>query len=187
MTPPPRPAAFFGDWLDQALALRPTAHAMSLATATRAGEPRLRTVLLKAYGDDGFVFVTSPDTAKMRHITGNPHVALLFYWPESHRQVRIEGEASRLPVSALARTFFARGPRRERLTWISPEGRTSDLREALAAASRDICGVLVQPRSVRFWQGGDGQQHASLDYVRNDDGWHHQLNGAPDLLARLCP
>ena len=78
MTVAPTPFVPFTDWLNHALAHLPMANAMGLATAAPSGVPSLRTVLLKAYSNDGFVFFTSPDTLKVRHISENPHVSLLF-------------------------------------------------------------------------------------------------------------
>lgn len=188
----------FSVWLNHALEHLPMANAMGLATATPDGVPSLRTVLLKAYSDDGFVFFTSPDTLKVRHMAENPHVSLLFFWAEFNRQIRIDGTASRIPVTSLARGFFARGVRQGAITWVSPQGRVADARVALDgklselrrlfggqpdadASPSSFCSFLVSPATVRFWQGGSGRQHASLDYQLEGTVWSHRASGPVDL------
>jgi pyridoxamine 5'-phosphate oxidase len=202
MTVAPSPFGPFAAWLNHALDHLPLANAMTLATATPGGVPAARTVLLKAYSDDGFVFFTSPDALKVRHMTENPHVALLFFWPEFNRQIRIDGTVSRIPATSLARGFFVRGVRHGAITWVSPHGRVADARDALDVKLNDLrrlfggqphadaspssfCSFLVSPSTVRFWQGGAGRQHASLDYERAGTVWTHRKTGAlglpPDL------
>jgi pyridoxamine 5'-phosphate oxidase len=181
VTAPPTPFGPFADWLNHALDHLPKANAMGLATATRNGVPSLRTVLLKAYSNDGFMFFTSPDTLKVRHMTENPHVSLLFFWPEFNRQIRIDGTASRITATSLARGFFVRGVRQGAITWVSPQGRLADARGALVGPS-SFCSVLVSPVTVRFWQGGSGRQHASLDYQREGTVWTHRASGPLDLV-----
>jgi pyridoxamine 5'-phosphate oxidase len=158
---------------------------MSMATAARDGRTSLRTILLKAYGQRGFVFFTGADTLKVRQLAENPHVSLLFFWPESHRQVRIDGTAARVPPASLVRSVFSRHARGDALTWVSPHGRLADAGEALAAGIHGICCYLVSPRTVCFWQGGTARQHASLDYERTGDIWIHRTSGPDDLLAGL--
>ena len=206
MTVAPSPLAPFTGWLNHALEHLPMANAMALATATPDGVPALRTVLLKAYSNDGFVFFTSPDTLKVRHMTENPHVSLLFFWREFNRQIRIDGTASRIPATSLARGLFARGVRHGAITWVSPQGPVADARGALEvklndlrrlfggqpepdAAPSSFCSFLVSPVTVRFWQGGSGRQHASLDYRREGSVWTHRASGPLDLAPdfRLPP
>ncbi len=184
MTPPAHPAAFFREWLTAALTTHDTAHAMSLATATRDGQTSLRTVLLKAYGRDGFVFFTAPDSLKVRQLDENPHASLLFFWPASQRQVRIDGTARRVAPSSLARRCLG-GARQDALSWVAPQGRLADVREALAAGLRDVCSILVTPRTVAFWQGGKNRRHATLTYERTGDDWGHRTSGSADLLSTL--
>ena len=192
----PTPLAPFAEWLNYALERVPVANAMNLATASLDGQTSLRTVLLKAYSDDGFVFFTGPETLKVRQMTENPRVSLLFFWPELNRQVRIDGTASRIAITALARSFFSKGVNQGVVTWVSPHGRVADARQAfegkmhemLRVFRRDadkepegvpssVCSFLVSPITVQFWQGGAGVQHASLDYLRSADGWSRRVSG----------
>ena len=78
---------------------------MTLATATRDGRPSARMVLLKEHGPDGFVFFTGYGSRKGRELEENPHAALVFYWRELGRQVRLEGEVERLDPRRLRRVF----------------------------------------------------------------------------------
>ena len=108
----PDPIAQFKHWFDEVAAqgfIEP--NAMSLATATCSGETTLRTVLLKGYSDEGFLFFTNLESTKARQIADNPHVSLLFPWIALERQVIINGTASRVPMAEVARYFFSR-PRR---------------------------------------------------------------------------
>ena len=175
----------FNEWLTQALEQLPMANAMGLATATRSGETALRTVMLKAYSDEGFVFFTSPDTLKVRHVAENPHVSLLFFWPGLNRQIRIDGTAARIPVTSLARRFFSRRAHGSAITWVSQGGRIANAREALeismSAASHPPCAFLVSPATVMFWQGGAGRQHASLEYTRAGEAWTSHSSGSLEM------
>src|SRR5688500_7706512 len=100
----------FRVWFDEALRSQVfDANAMSLATASTTGEPSARIVLLKGVDEQGFVFFTQYDSAKGRDLAGNPRAALLFYWAELERQVRIVGAVTRLPHEA-SEAYFATRP-----------------------------------------------------------------------------
>ena len=177
----PDPTGLFRSWLNAALAARPQAHAMGLATATPDGRPSLRTVMLQAYGAAGFVFLTERDTVKARQLAANPHAALLFFWPEANRQIRIDGTARRLSSASLAWSRFSPLTGADELTWISSEGLIADSRQAMAALMTGVCGFIVDPGSVRFWQGGQDRQHAVVEYTRAAEGWARRISGPPDL------
>lgn len=183
----PDPFVQFKRWMDEALAAHLVdANAMSLATANTAGEPSLRTVLLKAYSEDGFVFFTNLQSTKSREIAENPSVALLFYWREFERQVTIAGTASRLPMADVARYFFSR-PRESRLAaWVSPQSRVIDARRMLEMKFDEMLkkfgdgeipvpsfwgGFRVAPRSIEFWQGGTHRLHDRFRYQPDGKGW----------------
>ena len=84
------------------------ANAMTLATVNAAGEPEARMVLLKSYGEDGFIFFTNYDSAKGQAIAHNPQVSLLFFWINQERQVRINGQAHKLSVADSTEYFNSR-------------------------------------------------------------------------------
>ena len=107
----PDPYRQFDRWFNEATKVEAMdANAMSIATATADGQPSLRTVLLKYYDATGFVFYTNLDSRKAVEIAANPQVALLFYWHELHRQVKITGVATKISAAATLR-YFARRPR----------------------------------------------------------------------------
>jgi pyridoxamine 5'-phosphate oxidase len=187
----------FTRWFGEALAAGlPEPNAMVVATASAAGAPSARTVLLKGFSDRGFVFYTNLGSAKGRDLAENPQVALLFPWHALERQVRVTGVAQRLDQSEVER-YFASRPRGSQLgAWASEQSTVIDRREVLAesfeAAGRrwpdgtpvpvpDFWGgFLVVPAAVEFWQGRESRLHDRLRYVRgkNGDGWR---------LERLAP
>lgn len=182
------PFVQFRQWLDQALAAKLVdATAMSLATVGASLEPSLRTVLLKGFSEDGFVFFTNLESTKSQQISENPNVALLFYWREFERQVTITGAASRLPLVDVARYFFSR-PRESKIAaWASPQSRIIEARQAIEMKFAELArkfgdgdipvpsfwgGFRVAPRSIEFWQGGAKRLHDRFMYRRAGDGWH---------------
>lgn len=181
------PFVQFKRWLDEALASELVdANAMSLATVGSEGFPSLRTVLLKAFSEDGFVFFTNLESLKSRQIEENPNVALLFYWREFERQIKIQGTATRLPLADVARYFFTR-PRESRIAaWVSPQSRIIEARQALEMKFDELMrkfgdgdipvpsfwgGFRVAPRSIEFWQGGSNRLHDRFRYQREGGGW----------------
>lgn len=194
----PNPFAQFKRWLDEALAAELVdANAMSLATVSPEGEPALRTVLLKGFSESGFVFFTNLESTKSQHIAKNPNVALLFYWREFERQIKIQGVATRLPMLDVAKYFFSR-PRESRIAaWVSPQSRVIDARRALEMKFDEMLkqfgdgeipvpsfwgGFRVEPRSIEFWQGGSHRLHDRFKY-RRDSG----DAGATWRIEQLAP
>ena len=190
----PDPIAQFKRWFDEATAeglLEP--NAMSLATATRSGETTLRTVLLKGYSDEGFLFFTNLESTKAKQIAENPHVSLLFPWIAQERQVIVNGTATRVPMTEVARYFFSR-PRESRIAaWVSPQSRVIDARRILEMKFEEMLrkfgegeipvpsfwgGYRVAPKTVEFWQGGPHRLHDRFLYSREGAVWS---------VARLAP
>src|SRR3954471_19789117 len=91
------PVEQFREWYERAVKEVPLADAMTLATVDGDGSPDARMVLLKGYGPDGFRFFTNLDSAKARQLRAVPRAALVLYWPDLDRQVRIRGDIEKLP------------------------------------------------------------------------------------------
>ena len=168
---------------------------MTLATATATGQPSARVVLLKEVSDLGFVFYTNFASRKGRELQVNPLCALTFYWPELERQVRIEGQAKRLP-RAESEIYFKSRPKGSRLGALaSNQSEILPSRERLErqlaeleyqyAQTQDVPmpenwgGYIVSPESLEFWQGRPNRLHDRLRYRKgNNEHW---------ILERLSP
>lgn len=188
------PVEQFRRWFEEALAADlHEPNAMTVATATPDGRPSARVVLLKGFDGRGFVFYTNYDGRKGRELEQNPCAALLFYWPELERQVRIEGRARRLSEDE-SDAYFASRPRGSRLGAVAsqqsrPVGSRERLEERLEASEaghegREVPrpdfwgGYRVEPESFEFWQGRENRLHDRLVYSREREGW---------VMGRLQP
>jgi pyridoxamine 5'-phosphate oxidase len=179
------PVAQFAQWYERAQAVvKPLSDAVALATATRAGHPSLRMVLLKTFDAHGFVFYTNYRSRKGRELARNPRATLLFYWGEIGRQVRIEGRVEKLMARESSEYFDTR-PRGSQLTaWASPQSAVVAGRNALtrrfAAFARKYPdavprpphwgGYRLVPDAFEFWQGGDDRMHDRIRYRRAGSG-----------------
>jgi pyridoxamine 5'-phosphate oxidase len=169
-------------------------NAMSLSTSTATGKVSSRMVLLKLWDADGFVFFTNHESRKAREIAENAHVALLFYWQTLHRQIRIEGTATRVSMRE-SLTYFATRPRGSQLgAWCSAQSSVISSREMLQSKLEEIKrkfqnrevplpsmwgGYRVVPDAMEFWQAGEDRLHDRFRYSRQaDETW---------LLERLAP
>lgn len=188
------PVTQFRAWFDEAVrAELPMVNAMTLATASAQGEPSARVVLLKGLDERGFVFYTDYDSRKGRELAVNRNAALLFYWIELEREVRIEGMVERTSAKE-SDDYFASRPVGSRLAALS--SRQSAViadRQTLERAYADMegrhrdapprpeawGGYRVIPRAVEFWQGRTNRLHDRLLYKKTADGrWE---------IARLSP
>ena len=180
----------FRRWFGEALAANLyEPNAMTLATSTPEGRPSARVVLLKGFDERGFVFYTNYEGRKARELEENPHCALVFYWGELERQVRVEGRASRLPGEESDAYFEAR-PRGSQLgAWASEQSRPVSDRGVLEERLRELEGRYegrevprpafwggwrVEPQAIEFWQGRENRLHDRLRYSRAGDLWERE-------------
>ena len=180
---PSTPLALFERWLSEAIdggVLQP--HAMTLATAG----PQARTLILKDMDARGFWFSASDDSPKGRALGADRHVALLFYWRELGRQVRVEGVAVRgtpeqnaadfLERSQSARAGVLAGHQSAPVDRIELDLETARARAEAGDVADDWVTWCVEPRSVEFWQAEASREHTRLRYEHGPNGWErHRL------------
>jgi len=188
------PIRQFQTWLNEAFAAKlPLPEAMTLATATADGRPSARMVLLKQVDQEGFVFYTNYNSAKAQQLDANPHAALVFYWAQLDRQVRVEGSVSRTSAEE-SREYFATRPRESQIgAWASQQSEAIASRAVLEERAAELekqygdreidrpeywGGYRVKPERIEFWLSRIGRLHDRILYQREGDAWS---------ITRLAP
>jgi pyridoxamine 5'-phosphate oxidase len=187
------PIEVFRHWFERAEREVPLAEAMTLASVDAGGRPDARMVLLKGFGPDGFRFFTNYRSAKARQLEATGWAALVLYWRELDRQVRVRGPVERLDPAA-SDEYFASRPREAQVgAWASPQSETLPDRDALEAGVAEVTerfgspqlprpdfwgGYLLRHEEVEFWQGQVARLHDRFRYTRSGAAW---------TLERLAP
>jgi pyridoxamine 5'-phosphate oxidase len=191
----PGPVVQFDRWFREALEVEAMdANAMSIATVSSEGQPSLRTVLLKYYDETGFVFYTNLGSRKAEEIGKNSRVALLFYWHELHRQVKIHGRAEKITAAENLKYFLRRPLDSQLGAWVSRqssvvssrailENKFDEMKRKFADGKVPLPsfwgGYRVAPASMEFWQGRESRLHDRFIYRQTDEkDW---------LIDRLAP
>ena len=194
ITADPDPFLQFSKWYNEHLeAGIAIPDSVSLGTASADGRVSVRTVLLKGYDENGFVFFTNYLSKKGGQLSENPFAALLFYWAESGRQVRIEGITEKITENESA-SYFSTRPRDSQISaWASEQ--SAVIPDRLYLENRQAFyksmflnkpvqkpphwgGFRLIPDIMEFWNDGEFRLHDRILYTRKGNGW---------VISRLSP
>lgn len=181
------PMSQFEFWFEQARQARlDEVNAMSIATVRADGMPQVRTVLLKQFDDQGFVFFTNYKSAKAQELDSTPKAAILFPWLSLERQVRIEGVVEKISA-AESFAYFKTRPRGSQLgAWTSNQSEVIASRSALKKMMQEVekkyndteiplphdwGGFRIIPKVYEFWQGRSNRLHDRFKFTRDTEGW----------------
>jgi len=184
----------FDAWYKERLAsVKLYPDALSLATSSKDGRVSVRTVLLKEYSNAGFIFFTNYKSKKGSHLAENTFAAMLFYWPESGRQVRIEGHVKKVSRKE-SELYFRTRPKISQIgAWASeqssviPDRKSLDSRVMLFSnkySNRKVelpphwGGFILVPVLIEFWQEGEYRLHDRIQYTWKNNSW---------IIERLAP
>jgi pyridoxamine 5'-phosphate oxidase len=196
----------FTRWWNEAVASQiDEVNAMTLATANAAGVPAARIVLLKGYNPNGFIFFTNYESDKGKNLAQNPHAALVFFWKELERQIRIEGTVQKVSAEESDRYFNSR-PASSRIgAWASPQSAVIENRMVIeqnverysSIFANDSIerpdhwgGYIVKPTSIEFWQGRSSRLHDRIKYTLENSAYNAATDTRTDLnwkIERLAP
>lgn len=190
----PDPILQFEEWLQDAIKAKiPEPNAMTLATSSFDGKPSARVLLLKAIGEQGFSFFTNYESRKAKNLLQNPYGALVFYWAELERQVRIEGKIVKATEKE-SDIYFRTRPEGSKIgAWASPQSHVIPSRRYLEDLMEDFKeefngktikrppnwgGYNLEPTLIEFWQGRKNRLHDRIQYRFENGVW---------VIERLAP
>jgi len=183
----------FSEWWNEAVTSQiAEVNAMTLATATPEGLPSARIVLLKGFSYEGFKFYTNYNSHKGSELSKNPNAALVFFWKELERQVRIEGKVEKLSEKD-GEAYFKTRPVASKIgAWASPQ--STPIAGRYIIEENEIKykeqfgenipkpphwgGYIVKPWKIEFWQGRRSRLHDRIQYTRHNEEW---------LIERIAP
>jgi pyridoxamine 5'-phosphate oxidase len=183
----PNPIIQFNEWFNEALVaevIEP--NAMTLATVGFDGKPCARIVLLKGIEENGFIFYTNYDSNKGKQLRTNPYAALVFFWPELQRQVRIEGEVKRIPEKDADAYFLSRPFESQVGAHASNQSQPIENREVLEnefirlkaifsieppVRPKHWGGFIVIAHKIEFWQGRSSRLHDRFEFTFSNGAW----------------
>ena len=183
----PDPITEFARWFEEAVKAEvQEPNAMTLASVGPDGAPSARIVLLKGFDERGFVFFTDYRSQKGIELKQNPRAALVLYWPELERQVRITGAAA-LIERRESEAYFRTRPRGSRISaWVSHQSQVIAGRKVLEERVPELerkypgddvplppywGGLRLAPATIEFWQGRTSRLHDRIRYTRSADTW----------------
>lgn len=162
-------------------------NAFSLCTVGKDMMPSIRTVLLKTFDEDGFVFFTNYKSTKAKQIEENPQAAALFPWLALERQVKIEGSIEKISTTKSLKYFLSRPKGSQIGAWVSHQSEVISSRSLLESKFDEMKnkfakgevpfpsfwgGYIIKPKKIEFWQGGDNRLHDRFLYeIQNDSSW----------------
>ncbi|MFM7823569.1 MAG: pyridoxamine 5'-phosphate oxidase [Bacteroidota bacterium] len=191
----PNPINQFGTWMANAVdAGVQEPNALTLSTVNMDGRPSSRIVLLRSYDQQGFIFYTNFNSRKGSDISENPYGCMNFFWPDLHRQIRIEGAIEKVS-NEISDKYFNSRPRESRIgAWVSDQSGILDSREILDSKFKEFVirfenqeiprpphwgGYSLKPRKFEFWQGRTSRLHDRIEYLTDLNGnW---------IIRRLYP
>ncbi|XP_014259675.1 pyridoxine-5'-phosphate oxidase-like [Cimex lectularius] len=168
-------------------------NAMCLATCNKLGRPSCRFVLLKGYGEEGFTFYTNGESRKGQDMEENSYVSIAFYWEHLSRQIRIEGQVSKLPEEESLKYFKSRPISSQISAAASQQSSVIESREVLVEKATELQekfgdnvekpkhwgGYLINPDKIEFWQGQSNRLHDRIIFERKE--------GSAWVRYRLAP
>lgn len=189
------PIEQFAKWFQEAMdsqILEP--NAFTLATANKEGKPSARTLLLKGFDKEGFVFFTNYESRKAEDLLQNPKAAMLFTWLDLQRQIRIEGDIEKVSQEE-SEEYFQSRPRGSQIgAWSSPQSQSIESREVLESNQKMMeekfsgleklpvppfwGGYRIRPNWFEFWQGRESRLHDRIVYALQNGNWE---------IGRLAP